>query len=82
MVESARSVGPRVAVDPRVLDVSGVSSVHGPVTTPSRDRRWMTHRPASWVDQFGCSACVVGWPLRDLDHSTPIPPVPNPSFKF
>lgn len=31
-------------------------SVHG--TTRSRYRQWLTHKLASWVDQFGTSGCV------------------------
>ncbi|MGA8248130.1 MAG: 4Fe-4S dicluster domain-containing protein [Nocardioides sp.] len=27
-------------------------------TTPARYRQWMTHKLASWIDQFGTSGCV------------------------
>jgi ferredoxin len=31
-------------------------SVHG--STRSRYRQWMTHKLASWIDQFGMSGCT------------------------
>lgn len=37
------------------------SSIHGGVirhSTKSRYRQWLTHKVASWIDQFGVSGCV------------------------
>ena len=37
------------------------SSIHGGVirsSTKSRYRQWLTHKVASWIDQFGTSGCV------------------------
>jgi ferredoxin len=36
--------------------LSGVGSVRG--STKSRYRQWMTHKLATWIDQFGSSGCV------------------------
>jgi ferredoxin len=39
----------------------GHSYVHGGsvrVSTKARYRQWLTHKLASWIDQFGTSGCV------------------------
>jgi ferredoxin len=40
------------------LDFSGVHGVPVRSTTKERYRQWMTHKLASWYDQFGSSGCV------------------------
>ena len=40
------------------LDFSYVHGGSVRVTTKSRYRQWMTHKLATWIDQFGTSGCV------------------------
>ena len=40
------------------LDFSGVHGVPVRSTTKERYRQWMTHKLATWHDQFGSSGCV------------------------
>jgi ferredoxin len=57
------------------------SSIHGGsvrATTKSRYRHWLTHKLASWQDQFGSSGCVgcgrcITWcpPAIDLTEEIP-----------
>jgi sulfhydrogenase subunit beta (sulfur reductase) len=63
-------------------------SVHG--STRSRYRQWMTHKLASWIDQFGMSGCTgcgrcITWCPAAIDITeeaaalrTPPPPAPAP----
>ena len=83
MVESAQSVGARVAVDPRVLGVCGYPLIAGRATACAHDRRRMTRRSARAVDHSGSSACVIGRPphhLQHPDHPTLTPTRTHPSF--
>jgi sulfhydrogenase subunit beta (sulfur reductase) len=41
-----------------ILDFSHVHGGNSRPTTRSRFRQWMTHKLASWIDQFGRSGCV------------------------
>ena len=62
--------------------------MHG--STRSRYRQWMTHKLASWIDQFGMSGCTgcgrcITWCPAAIDITeeaaalrTPPPPVPGP----
>ena len=64
-------------------------SVHG--STRSRYRQWMTHKLASWIDQFGMSGCTgcgrcITWCPAAIDITeeaaalrTPEPPRRDPS---
>ena len=73
MVQSARLVGPRVAVDPRVLAVSRCSVVEGrvnPRPQPPRDDR--SARPDRHLSLSGKPQHQPGYP-----H-----PGANPSFSF
>jgi formate hydrogenlyase subunit 6/NADH:ubiquinone oxidoreductase subunit I len=40
------------------MDFSGLHGVPVRSTTKSRYRQWMTHKLATWFDQFGSSGCV------------------------
>ncbi len=71
---------------------SGFSAVHGTSvrqTTNSRYRQWLTHKLATWHDQFGESGCVgcgrcitwcpVGIDLTEEAAAIRIPPPPKPA---
>ncbi|MGH4025214.1 MAG: 4Fe-4S dicluster domain-containing protein, partial [Pseudonocardiaceae bacterium] len=40
------------------LDFSELGGHHVRGSTRSRYRQWMTHKLATWIDQFGTSGCV------------------------
>ena len=40
------------------LDYSYIHGGHIRTSPQSRYRQWLTHKMASWHDQFGCSGCV------------------------
>jgi sulfhydrogenase subunit beta (sulfur reductase) len=40
------------------LDFSYIHGGSVRTTAKSRYRQWMTHKLATWIDQFGCSGCV------------------------
>ena len=40
------------------LDFTGIHGGSSRTSTASRYRQWMTHKLASWIDQFGTSGCV------------------------
>jgi sulfhydrogenase subunit beta (sulfur reductase) len=40
------------------LDFSYIHGGNGRTSTKARYRQWLTHKVASWIDQFGTSGCV------------------------
>jgi|SRR5579884_2056357 len=72
----------------------GFSYIHGGsvrASARSRYRQWLTHKLASWIDQFGtsgcvgCGRCIVWCPAgiditeeaRAIRQSSPVPPAPG-----